>query len=133
MIIYRFSLFAALLFLADPLSFVKAAPPNFDAFRSARELKAACNDQDPTTKLGNLSDCIGFVVGVADSTEILVKTLEVNSPFCLPKEAKAGELIASFEAWLEHEPSYEEQPAALAVIMALRKLYPCARGASSSK
>lgn len=109
--------------LATTSTSISAQP--LSSYRKVSHLRSACLGADPNLILVNHSDCLAYVVGVVDATELLVAVLSENMPFCVPTGTEVAQLMSAVAKWLRAHPDEDDTLAAHAVITALKSAYPC--------
>ena len=71
--------------------------------------------------------CIYFLKGFLDGMYYTLDFTEQTLPFCRPPEETLGETLSSVAITLTVDSTYHNDPAGIALIFALRKVWQCNR------
>ena len=73
---------------------------------------------------GECGACVGYIVGIVDSHDTMVKVTEVPM-FCQPENATAGQLVKVVTKYLNEHPEDLHYSASSEVYGALMEAFPC--------
>jgi hypothetical protein len=115
-------LVAVFLFVASP-----AMAENYKAYVNGRDLIERCDTEyNPTSKFV-LPNCLGYIAGVIDLHENLVRTEGVKPNFCKPERHDLTEMHRVVCEFLKENPNLLINSASDLVIEALAELFPCSK------
>ena len=126
--------YVALLLLAIMAFSINAAEPKtkeesfFPQQLTAKKLLLACNSSS-LTDIGRKKQnyCLGFVSGVEEGLRAFRKEdgNSSSSSFCIPSKTKSKQLVDAFDRYAVANQSDLDKPAALVIVEALKKAFPC--------
>lgn len=80
----------------------------------------------------DLASCSGYVRGVLDADQLWYSAMLKEKHFsvlahfyCAPTSLQTKDAAILFVDWLKQNPKHEDDPAANAIVLALRDKYPC--------
>ena len=95
---------------------------------TAKELLLACNSSS-LTSVGRKKQhfCLGFVSGVEEGIRFYDIELgnSAASNFCIPSKTKSKQLVDAFNKYAIANQTDLDKPAALMIVKALNKTFPC--------
>ena len=95
---------------------------------TAKELLLACNSSSLTI-VGRKKQhyCLGFISGVEEGIRVYENELvnSASSIFCIPSKTKSKQLVDAFDKYAVANQYDLNQPAALMIVKALKKAFPC--------
>ena len=97
---------------------------------SAKTVAALCQSAISGGK--DLASCSGYVRGVLDADQLWYSAMLKETHFsvlaqfyCAPASLQTKDAAKLFVDWLKRNPKHENDPAANAIVLALRDKYPC--------
>jgi hypothetical protein len=117
-----------LLLLFVAISLVIASPVmavNYKAFVNGRDLIERCDTENGATNKFVLPNCLGYIAGVIDLHESLLRTETVKPIFCKPERHDLTEMHKIVCIFLKENPDSLLESASDLVIQALTELFPC--------
>jgi hypothetical protein len=114
-------LFVAIsLFIATPVM-----ADNYKAYVNGRDLIERCDTEYNDTNKFILPNCLGYIAGVIDLHESLLRDEAVKPIFCKPERHDLTEMHKVVCNFLNENPSLLSNSAPDLVTQALAELFPC--------
>ena len=94
---------------------------SYGGFKTGGEVLQTCEDESDIM----IVSCIDYLMGVADTFSLVMKTSHVAKVICIPPKVNGGQLSKVVVKYLNEHPEDLHYTAAGEVFYAYREAFPC--------